>query len=408
MKLYRQKLFSSLGSDVVYEFLGRLSGFIHRAKTLHWSAKGKDIHEYLDGFWKSLYEFQDTVAEGWMGIEGKISDPFEIPCIPADELYPLDFIREVEKRVLDFYNLIPADDPRYKGLSGETESFIQEIEKYKYLFGLCYGNAEEEKRFSIYKDWKNVRKVIKQQDSAFKELQEKVGSGGKWRGHLDIDLGKKHKFSQKFEGLSKEEAKKAADEMLKAGNKFNNKVALKRATPYAIGAAALGTAIGVGIHHANKKKKEKEKKFSEKSKKLDKKDWTALGLGSAGIIGGHMLKNKGENLGKDKLVEEARMGKLRANKNSLKLLQRASRDEMKAATDKEVYKKAADKFDKLGARIEQKTKEIAESEKLIKKLGDKSRKYKKAGKAVLITSMAAPIIYGSVRAVKKAKENKDK
>ena len=55
MKLYRQKLFSSLGSDVVFEFLGRLSGFIHRAKTLHWSAKGKDIHEYLDGFWKSLY-----------------------------------------------------------------------------------------------------------------------------------------------------------------------------------------------------------------------------------------------------------------------------------------------------------------------------------------------------------------
>ncbi len=147
MKLYRQKLFSSLGSDVVFEFLGRLSGFIHRAKTLHWSAKGKDIHEYLDGFWKELYEFQDTVAEGWMGIEGKISDPFSIPCVPADELYPMDFIREVETRVLDFYNLLPADDPRYKGLSGEVEGFIQEIEKYKYLFGLCYGE-EGEKEFS--------------------------------------------------------------------------------------------------------------------------------------------------------------------------------------------------------------------------------------------------------------------
>lgn len=293
MKLYRQKLFSSLGSDVVFEFLGRLSGFIHRAKTLHWSAKGKDIHEYLDGFWKSLYEFQDTVAEGWMGIEGKISDPFDIPCVPADELYPLDFIREVEKQVLDFYNLIPADDPRYKGLSGETESFIQEIEKYKYLFGLCYGN-------------------------------------------------------------------------------------------------------------------EGEKEFSEKSKKLDKKDWTALGLGSAGIIGGHMLKNKGGNLAADKLVEEAKLGKLEAKKGTLKLLQKATRDEMKAATDREVYEKIAGKFDQIGKDIEQKTKEIAESEKLAKKLGSKSKKYTKAGKAVLITSMAAPIIYGSVRAVKKSKENKNK
>lgn len=143
MKLYRQKLFSSLGEDVVCEFLGRLSGFIHRAKTLHWSAKGKDIHEYLDSFWKELYEFQDTVAEGWMGIEGKISDPFSIPCVPADELYPMDFIREVETRVLDFYNLLPADDPRYKGLSGETESFIQAVEKYKYLFSLCFESSEE-------------------------------------------------------------------------------------------------------------------------------------------------------------------------------------------------------------------------------------------------------------------------
>jgi len=292
MKLYRQRLFSDLDSSVVLQYLGRLSGFISRAKSLHWGARGKDIHEYLDGLWKELYEFQDTIAEGFMGIGGQFTAQ-EVPYIPADEkINPQAFIREVEEKTLEFYNLLPADDPRYKGLSGETESFIQTIEKYKYLFGLCNENKEE-------------------------------------------------------------------------------------------------------------------RNFSEKSKiKPDKKDWTALGLGAAGIVGGSMLKNKGEDLGQVKLVKEANIGALKAKRGTLKLLQKASRDEMKAATDKEVYKKAADKFDKLGESIEKKTKEIAESEKLAKKLGKKSRKYTKAGKAILVTSMAAPIVYSTIRAGKKQKENK--
>ena len=140
MKLYRQRLFSDLNSSmssVVLQYLGRLSGFISRAKSLHWGARGKDIHEYLDGLWKELYEFQDTVAEGFMGIGGQFAAQ-DVPYIPADEkINPQAFIREVEDKTLEFYNLLPADNPRYKGLCGETESFIQTIEKYKYLFGLC-------------------------------------------------------------------------------------------------------------------------------------------------------------------------------------------------------------------------------------------------------------------------------
>jgi len=295
MKLYRQRLFSDLNSSissVVLQYLGRLSGFISRAKSLHWGARGKDIHEYLDGLWKELYEFQDTVAEGFMGIGGQFAAQ-DVPYIPADEkINPQAFIREVEDKTLEFYNLLPADDPRYKGLCGETESFIQTIEKYKYLFGLCNEN-------------------------------------------------------------------------------------------------------------------EGERNFSEKSKiNMDKKDLAAIGLGTAGIIGGSVLKNKGENLGQDKLVKEIHRGGLKARRSRLKHQQKALRDEMKAATDKEAYKKIADKFDKLGERIGKNAKELAENEEAIKKLGKKSRKYTKAGKAILVTSMAAPIVYSTIRAGKKQKENK--
>ena len=148
MKLLRQKLFSSLDPSIVLEFLGRLSGFVSRAKSLHWAAAGKDIHEYLDDLWKELYEFQDTVAEGFMGISGQFSAQ-DVPYVASEERRdPQAFIKEVEDRTLEFYEELPTDDPRYKGLCGETESFIQTIEKYKYLFSLC----SKEKEFSDNED----------------------------------------------------------------------------------------------------------------------------------------------------------------------------------------------------------------------------------------------------------------
>ena len=134
MKLYRQKLYSSLGTDMVKQFLGRLSGFIHKAKSLHWAASGKDIHEYLDEIWEETYKFQDTVAEGWMGIDGQLDS--DIPFLMPESDSPREFITELEDKVLEAYSWIP-DEPEYKGLCGEFESFIQTIEKYKYLFSLC-------------------------------------------------------------------------------------------------------------------------------------------------------------------------------------------------------------------------------------------------------------------------------
>lgn len=133
MKLKRQKLFSDIDSDIVKQFLGRLSGFVHKAKSLHWAAEGKDIHEYLDEIWEETYKFQDTVAEGWMGINGQLDS--DIPFLMPESNTPPEFIQELEEKVLDYYKLFD-DEPKYQGLKGEFESFIQTIEKYKYLFGL--------------------------------------------------------------------------------------------------------------------------------------------------------------------------------------------------------------------------------------------------------------------------------
>ena len=136
MIVYRSKLFTDINEDIVTRYLGVLGGFIFKAKSLHWAASGKDIHEYLDDFWEIIYNFQDTVAECWMGINGQLG-PDDVTFVAADSQNPKDFIKEVEDKTTDFYELLPQDDPRFKGLISEVENFMHEIEKYKYLFGLC-------------------------------------------------------------------------------------------------------------------------------------------------------------------------------------------------------------------------------------------------------------------------------
>ena len=48
----------------------------------------------------------------------------------------MDFIEEVRANTLAFYDKIPQETV-YVGIKSECETFIQEINQYKYLFSLC-------------------------------------------------------------------------------------------------------------------------------------------------------------------------------------------------------------------------------------------------------------------------------
>lgn len=301
MKLLRQKLFSSLDPSIVLEFLGRLSGFVSRAKSLHWAARGKDIHEYLDGLWKEIYEFQDTVAEGFMGISGQFAAQ-DVPYVAAEERRdPQAFIKEVESKTLEFYEELPADDPRYKGLCGETESFIQTVEKYKYLFSLC----AEEREFSEKKERSKAEKVAagatvglsglglasvadevisarrlakkegKKVSDIYKEMAEKEGERKLERiykrgAKAQYDA---QKVQHRIEGISTQEleaakkayerAKQAAKDRLKEIDKTSvGKILKKGRRTDKLIAAAIGTSlVGTGIAaYKNKKENDTTKK----------------------------------------------------------------------------------------------------------------------------------------------------
>ena len=122
-------------SDFFINFLNRLEGWKTKCKNLHWAAPKKNIHVYLDEFLSILSDYQDSLAEGYMGVLGKMQ-PNVIKGTSSDTLNAIDFINEVRGATVVFYDKIPQETV-YKGIASECETFIQNINKYKYLFELC-------------------------------------------------------------------------------------------------------------------------------------------------------------------------------------------------------------------------------------------------------------------------------
>ena len=116
-------------------FLNRLEGWKTKCKNLHWSAQKRNAHKYLDDFGTVLSTYQDGLAEGVMGIEGRFQ-PNMLNGIPCDCINASYLIEEVRSCTLNFYEILPQDT-MYKGIVSECETFIQELNKYKYLFELC-------------------------------------------------------------------------------------------------------------------------------------------------------------------------------------------------------------------------------------------------------------------------------
>lgn len=122
-------------SQLFIDFLNQIEGWKTKCKNLHWAAPKKNIHVYLDEFLEILSDYQDSLAEGYMGNLGKMQ-PNAIKGTPSDALNAYTFIAEVKSATLAFYAKIPQD-VIYKGITSECETFIQNINKYDYLFHLC-------------------------------------------------------------------------------------------------------------------------------------------------------------------------------------------------------------------------------------------------------------------------------
>ena len=115
-------------SQFFIDFLNQLEGWKTKCKNLHWAAPKKNIHVYLDEFLDILSDYQDGLAEGYMGILGKMQ-PNVIKGVPSDALNALDFISQVKTATISFYDNIPQKSI-YSGISSECETFIQNINNW--------------------------------------------------------------------------------------------------------------------------------------------------------------------------------------------------------------------------------------------------------------------------------------
>lgn len=115
-------------------FLSKLEGFKTRCKNLHWAAPKNDVHVRLDEFLDYIDAFEDSIAEGTMGIIGKIG-PNSVNGEQCDATNAQELAECIKSATVDFYNTLPQETC-WKGISSEVETFIQNINKYTYLFSI--------------------------------------------------------------------------------------------------------------------------------------------------------------------------------------------------------------------------------------------------------------------------------
>ena len=120
------------------DFICKLEGWKTKCKNLHWAAPKKNVHVYLDEFLEVISDYQDTVAEGIMGVLSVHLRPNDVKGDPGNAQNAQQFVDEVKAGTLSFYKQIP-ENPLYAGLKSECETFIQNVNKYDYLFSLCDG-----------------------------------------------------------------------------------------------------------------------------------------------------------------------------------------------------------------------------------------------------------------------------
>lgn len=116
-------------------FICKLEGWKTKCKNLHWAAPKKNVHVYLDEFLEVISDYQDTVAEGIMGVLSVHLGPSDVKGDPGNAQNAQQFVDEVKAGTLSFYKQIP-ENPLYAGLKSECETFIQNVNKFDYLFSL--------------------------------------------------------------------------------------------------------------------------------------------------------------------------------------------------------------------------------------------------------------------------------
>jgi hypothetical protein len=128
------------GLSFFINFLNILEGVKTKIKNLHWAALKLPVnerleeHQILDDLLDIVSDYQDKIAEFSQGVLGHMDmDVIQGTYFKVQSIAVL--VKYILEKTIPFYENIPKETV-WVGLKSETETFIFNVGKYKYLFEL--------------------------------------------------------------------------------------------------------------------------------------------------------------------------------------------------------------------------------------------------------------------------------
>lgn len=118
----------------VLKYITELESYKTAIKQLHWSAKNMSEHKLFDDIASSVANVQDEVSEMEQGMHGQVQ-----PNILKPSNYEITsskkFLDDLMASTKEFYGTIDGEE--YVGIRSVVESFMGEVDKFKYLLDIC-------------------------------------------------------------------------------------------------------------------------------------------------------------------------------------------------------------------------------------------------------------------------------
>lgn len=127
--------------EPILNYLNRLEGYKTRIKNIHWSAKllpyneKEAVHVKLDEVFDELGDYQDSIAEVYMGALHKSLPMGFLKGNLPETNDPLELIEMLRGDLVSFHSQ-HKDDILYIGMINSTEDFIQTLDNKRYLTDL--------------------------------------------------------------------------------------------------------------------------------------------------------------------------------------------------------------------------------------------------------------------------------
>lgn len=122
-------------------FICRLDGYKTRIKNIHWSSKllpyieKNKVHEHMDEILDLVSDYEDVIAENYMGSFGVLPMGFLRGEQPETN-DPMELLDVIKKDLEGFHERY-SSSAEYIGMINATEDLLQNLPVKKYLLDQC-------------------------------------------------------------------------------------------------------------------------------------------------------------------------------------------------------------------------------------------------------------------------------